>query len=89
MRAGLHGVLFRRQAKGIPADRVQDIEAPGALVAGDDVGGGVALRMADVQTRAGGIGKHIQHVVLGLGRARFRPKRMIFIPERLPVRLNL
>jgi hypothetical protein len=31
----------------------------------DDVGGGVALGVADVQAGAGGVGEHVEHVVLG------------------------
>ena len=35
-----------RQAKGVPAHGMQHVEPAHPLVAGDDVGGGVALRMA-------------------------------------------
>ena len=36
------------------------------LVAGEDVGGGVALGMADVQAGAAGIGEHVEDVELRL-----------------------
>ncbi len=43
-------LLLGRQAEGVPAHRVQDVEALHALVAGEDVRGDVAFRVADVQT---------------------------------------
>ena len=61
--AGLDGVLLGGQAEGVPAHGVEDVEAAHALVAGEDVGGGVALRMADVQARAAGVGEHVEDVV--------------------------
>ena len=59
MGAGLDGVLLRRQAVGVPAHRVQHIKTLHALIASDDVGGGVALRVAHVQSRAAGVGEHV------------------------------
>jgi hypothetical protein len=66
MGAGLDRVLFRRQAEGIPADRMQDIESLRALVTGDDVRRRVPLGMADVQAGARRIRKHVEHVVFRL-----------------------
>ncbi len=66
MDAVLDGVLLGRQAEGVVAHRVQDVVALHATVAADDVGGGVALRVADVQARAAGVGEHVQDVELGL-----------------------
>ena len=71
VRAGFHRVLLGGKAESIPADRVEDIEALGALVTGDDVGGGVTLRMPDVQTCAGRVGEHVEYVVFGLRRVVF------------------
>ena len=48
MGAGLLGVLFGGQAEGVPAHRVHHARAPHPLEAADDVGGGVALGVADV-----------------------------------------
>jgi hypothetical protein len=56
MRARLDRVLLGRQAEGVPAHRVQHVEAAHALVARDDVGGGVALGMAHVQAAPEGYG---------------------------------
>ena len=66
VRAGLDGVLLGGQAEGVPAHRVQHVEAAHPLVAGQDVGGGVALGMADVQAGAAGVGEHVEDVVLRL-----------------------
>ena len=63
MLASLDGVLFRRQSKRVPADRVQHIEAAHSLVTGEDVGGGVALRMPDVQPGPGRVRKHVEDVI--------------------------
>ena len=64
--AGRDRVLLGRQAEGVPAHRVEDVEAVGLLVAGEDVRSGVAFRVADVQAGAGGVGEHVQDVVLRL-----------------------
>ncbi len=37
------------------------------FVAADDVGGGVALWMANMETCPGGVGEHIEAVVFGFG----------------------
>ena len=53
----LDGIVFRRQAKGIPADGVEHVAAFHPPLSGNDVDGGIAARMADMQSRAGRIGK--------------------------------
>jgi hypothetical protein len=63
--AGFDGVLFSGQAEGVPADGMQDMKAAGATVSGEDVGGRVAFRMADVETGAGGVGEHVEDIELG------------------------
>ena len=60
------GVLLGGQAKGVEAHGVQDVVAAHAFVAGDDVGGDVAQRVADVQPDARGVGEHVHAKVLGL-----------------------
>ena len=72
MSAGLDGVLLGRQAEGVPAHRVQHVEAAHPLVPAQDVGGGVAFGMADVQPGAAGVGEHVQDVELGAARDRGR-----------------
>ncbi len=93
--AGLDGVLLRGQAEGVPAHRVQDVEALHPLVAADDVGGGVAFRMADVQARAAGVGEHVEHVVLRLRGIEIRIARaggaegLLGLPAGLPFGLEV
>ena len=67
MVAGVHGILLGGQAEGIVAHGVQHIVALHPLHAGHDVRCGVALGMARMQAHAGGVGEHIQHIILGLG----------------------
>ena len=96
MLAGLDRVLFRRQAEGIPAHRMQHIEAAHALVARDDIGRGVAFGMADVQARAARIREHVEDVEFRLWRDR-SPSRPDWAREKsaassqmaLPFRLEL
>ena len=64
MGACLDGELLCREAEGIPTHGVEDVKSAGCLVAGKDIGCGVTFRMPDVQTCAGGVGKHVQHVLL-------------------------
>ncbi len=89
VRARLDRVLLGGQAEGIPAKRVQHIEPFHPLVAGDDIAGGVAFRMPDVQTLAARIGEHVQHVVLRPGRiAVLGPEGLVLLPELLPLLLD-
>ena len=62
--AGLDRVLLRGKAEGVPAHRMEHVEAAHPLVAGDDVGRRVALRVADVEPVPRGIGEHVEGVVL-------------------------
>ena len=87
--AGLDGVLLRREAEGVPSHRVEDVEAAHPLVAGEDVGSGVALRVAHVQPRARRVRKHVEHIVGRLRRVeavadRGRAERLVIGPEALP-----
>ena len=88
MSPGRDGVLLCGQAEGIPAHRVQHVEAAHALVAGHDVGGGVALGMADVQSVTRGIGEHVEHVVFGLGGVDLGTEGLVLAPVGLPARFD-
>ena len=46
---------------------MKDIESVHSFVACDDVTGGVAFRVADVQALAAGIREHIENIILGPG----------------------
>ena len=88
VRAGLDGVLLGRQAEGVPAHRVQHVEAAHPPVAGQDVGGGVALRVADVQAGPAGVREHVEDVELRLVRQVRRAEGLVLQPVFLPARLD-
>ena len=85
---GLDRVLLRRQAEGIPAHRVEHVEAAHPLHARHDVGGDVALEVTDVEPRARWIREHVEAVEL---RAPGHPRgaeRGVLVPVALPARLD-
>ena len=88
MGAGLDRVLLGGQAEGVPTHRVKDVEPTHPLVAGHDVGRGIALGVADVESVPGWVGEHVEHVVLGLRRVDFGAERLVFQPEILPLRFD-
>ena len=65
----LEGGVLRRQAEGIPAHGVQDIETLRALIARDDVAHGVVPDMAHMDP-AGRVGEHFQYII-------FRPRGVL------------
>src|SRR5262249_49402361 len=82
-----------------PAHRVQHVVAAHAAVAAGDVGGGVALGVADVQAASGRVGEHVEDVELGPagGLGAFRPQCVggvggaggrVLLPVTLPARLD-
>ena len=62
---GLDRVLLGRQPERVVPHGVQDVEALHPLPARDDVGADVADGVPDVEPRPGGVGEHVEHVVLG------------------------
>ncbi len=92
MGAGLHGVLLGGQAEGVPAHGMEDVEAAHPLVARNQIAGDVALGMADMQPRAGGVREHVERVVLRLFAARLArirgAERALLEPVALPRRLE-
>ena len=57
------------------------------LVAREDVSGGVALRMADVQSGSRGIGKHVENVKFGWQlRGGHRAGKPVALGKRMPLR---
>ena len=69
---------------------MQDVEAVCPLVARDYVGGGVALGVAYVQPRAGGVGEHVQNIIFSiLGRGGSHGvERLVVVPFFLPALLD-
>src|SRR6266481_5583004 len=88
-------VLLSGQAKGVPAHRVQDVQAAQAFIAGNDVGGRVAFGMTNVQPGPARVRKHIEHVEFWLRRVETlltgvgRVKKLALVPDGLPFRLDL
>ena len=66
MLAGFDGVLFGGQAEGVPSHWVEHVESLFAPGATDDVGGGVAFGVADMQAVTAGVWKHVQGIKLRL-----------------------
>ncbi len=59
----LDGKLLRGQAKGIPANRVQNIKTLHSLHAGNRVAGRISLGVTDMKTVRTRIRKHIQDII--------------------------
>ena len=89
MLAGLNGILFCRQTKGVVAHGVQHIEAFQALVPGEDVAGDIAQRMPYMQARTAGVREHVQHIILGFIRLVGSAVGLVLGPPLLPFFLNL
>ena len=89
-RAGAEGMLLGRQAEGVEAHRVHHTGSPHPLEPGHDVGGRVALRVADVQPVAARVGEHVEHIRLAA--ARWGQPRcgegVVRVPPGLPLRLD-
>ena len=84
MLSGLDGILLGGKAESIVPHGMQNLKSLEPLVPGIDIAGDVAERMADMQTGPRRIWKHIQHVILGLGRVYFRLEGLVFCPIGLP-----
>lgn len=84
MGAGLFGVLFGGESKGIPTHGVHDACSPHPLVSADDIGGRVAFGVPDVESVAARVGKHVEHVDLAVAREPGSGKGIVLGPEGLP-----
>jgi hypothetical protein len=90
----LDRVLLGRQAERVPTHRVQDVVAAHAPVPRDDVGRRVALGVADVEAGPRRVREHVEDVELLLRRVEARLagvrrlEDLLFVPERLPLRLE-
>ena len=86
--AHLDGVVLRRQAEGVPAHRVQHVEALHALEARDDVGRDVVAAVADAEAVAGRVREEVEAVELGLVALVGRAVGVALLPEALPLLLD-
>src|SRR5687767_21676 len=103
MLAGADGVLLSWQAKGIPAHWVEHVAASRPMVARQNIRGGVALRMPDMEAGARGVGEHVEDVeparesLVPAGKRVFArhglsrvpsAESLLAVPELLPLLLN-
>ena len=87
MRALLHGRVFSRQAKGIPAHGMQHLKTAHPFVAGNHITNGVVAHMAHVDF-ARWIRKHLQHIVFFPSWHVGHPIGLLLLPALLPFALN-
>ena len=87
MRPALDRRVLRRHAEGVPADRVQDVEAAHASLARDHVADRVVADVAHVDA-AGRIRKHLEAVELRTGRVGADLVGTLLGPARLPALLD-
>ncbi len=89
MLTGLYGILFRGQTERIESHRMQHVEPAEPFVARVDIRGDIPQRMPHMQPRPGGIGKHVEDVVLGTRRVDVHLIGFAPLPLLLPARLYL
>ncbi len=82
-----HGGILGRQAEGVPAHRMEHVEALGALEAGDHVAQRVVAHMAHMDP-ARGVGKHLEHVIFRAGGLEPSDEGLALVPDRLPLGLG-
>jgi hypothetical protein len=82
--AMLQGVLFGGQAKGVVSHGVQHVESLQPFKPAVNVAGDVAKGMPHMEPGPAGVGKHIEHIILGLGALIAHPVGPGGDPLRLP-----
>jgi hypothetical protein len=88
MDAVVDGGVLGGQPEGIPAHRMQYVEAPHPLEPGDQVPDGIDPDMPHVDA-AGGIREHLEAVVLRAGGVLGHLELFGVLPDRLPPGLDL
>ena len=83
----LHGRVFSGHAEGIPAHRVQDVEATGALVAGHHVAHRIIADVTHMDA-ARRIGEHFKHIIFRARVVVICAERLEFSPYLLPFRFS-
>ena len=89
MGSGLDGILLGRESVSIKTHRVQYIEALQAFKTGKNIGSDIPQRVADMQTRARRIRKHVKYIVFRLVRDIGGFEGFIFPPVLLPLFFDL
>ena len=85
----LDGVLLCGKPEGVVSHRMQHVKTLHAAMTCHDIAGGIALRVPDVKTATGWIGKHIENVVLGYFGPLTGTKQTLLLPVLLPTRFDL
>ena len=89
VQAALDRRVLRRQAEGVPADRMQDVHALHPAVTGDDVANRKRLGVPHVQV-ARRVGEHVQLVEAGAPVVFLDgAEEALLLPDGLPLRLDL
>lgn len=89
MLSGLYGVLLGWEAVCVVAHWVEDVEAAEAFVSGEDIGGDVSERVADVEAGAGGVWEHVEDVELWSVRVDVDFVGLVVDPVLLPTLFDL
>ena len=82
--AALHGGVFGRHAKGVPAHGMEHVEALGAFGARHNIPHRVVAHMPHMDA-ARRVGEHLQHVVFRTRRRLVGHKELAVVPDLLPV----
>src|SRR5439155_8776175 len=83
----LDGGVLGRKTEGIPSERVEDVEAALARIAGEHVSDRIDARMTHVHL-AGRVRQHGEDVLLRGAGARARPEEILLCPMILPAWLD-
>ena len=87
-RAGADRMLLGGEAEGVEAHRMHHARAPHPFEPRHDVGGGVALRVADMQAVAAWVREHVEDVSLAARWQAGRGERVVRVPPFLPLWLD-
>ena len=87
MNSALDSGVLRRQTEGVPTHRMEHVEAAHAFVARHHIADGIIAHMAHVNA-PGGIGKHLEHVILGLGGVFGDVERLLLGPDVVAIFLR-
>ena len=89
MNARFYRVIFRRQTERVKAHRLENFITLHTLKAGKAVRRAEVIPMPHVQFCAGGVGEHLQGVILFVAPCGVEGVNLIFLPLFLPLFFNL
>jgi hypothetical protein len=88
MDTGLDGILLGRKTERVPSHGMKHVVASHPFIARDDIGGGIALKMADMKPGSGRIGEHVQTVIFRPAQVLRGAEGMSLLPIGLPLGFN-